>query len=207
MIGVEESIRILRGAGIETERKAVSYKFGTFEECKKALSYYFQKLDVTTTDFQWLPEYNEIADWMTDTQGKGLLLMGACGRGKSTILLSAMPIMFFRKFDMIIRPESAKEINMPDPKQGKLTVGWQKILKRWCIDIDELGTEDKETNYMEPYEPFNKIIDESEKLVKLLFVSTNLTKEQLLQRYGERCFDRLVRLCRVVDFDGSSFRK
>jgi len=96
---------------------------------------------------------------------------------------------------------------MPDPKQGKVTVGWQGILKRWCIDIDELGTEDKETNYMEPYEPFNKIIDESEKLIKLLFASTNLTKEQLLQRYGERCFDRLVRLCRVVDFNGSSFRK
>ena len=82
MIGVEESIRILRGAGIETERKAQSFKFGTMEECKKALSFYFQKLDNTASSFQWLPEYDEIADWMSDTQGKGLLLMGSCGRGK-----------------------------------------------------------------------------------------------------------------------------
>jgi len=207
MIDFEESVRILKSAGIETVRKSESFKFGTLEECKTALTFYFLKLDETAVNFQWLPEYDEIAEWMADTHGKGLLLLGDCGRGKSTILLSVMPVMFFRKFDKIIHPESAKELNMPDPKQGKVTVGWQEILKRWCIDIDELGTEDAETNYGEKYEPFNKIIDEAEKLVKLMLISTNLTKGQLLQRYGERCLDRLIRLCRVIEFNGESFRK
>lgn len=34
----------------------------------------------------------------------------------------------------------------------------------------------------------------------------NLTREQLLRRYGERTFDRLTRLCRPVKFEGESLR-
>ena len=34
---------------------------------------------------QWLPCYDEIAAWMTDNQGRGLLCMGNCGLGKTLI--------------------------------------------------------------------------------------------------------------------------
>lgn len=204
---LQESIRILRSAGVETERKSNSYKFGTVEECRKALTYYFMALDKTNTEFEWLPEYDDIADWMSDTKGKGLLLIGDCGRGKSTILLSVMPMIFFRKFNKVIHPISAKEINMPDPKRGKSTKGWEEAIKQWCFALDELGTEERETNYLEPFEPFNKVIDDAEKFVKLMLINTNLTKEQLLERYGERCYDRLIRLCRMVEFKGKSYRK
>ena len=207
MIDFEESIRLLRSAGIETERVAKSYKFGTIAECRIALTHYFKILDKTADDFKWLPEYDEIADWMSDTKGKGLLLMGDCGRGKSTILLSVMPLMFFRKFDKVLHPISAKELNMPDPKRGKFTLGWEEGAKQWCYVLDELGTEDRETNYLEPFEPFNKVIDDAEKFIKLMLVNTNLTKKQLLERYGERCIDSLIRLCRIVEFKGKSYRK
>lgn len=39
-----------------------------------------------------------------------------------------------------------------------------------------------------------------------LFLSTNLTKGDLLNRYGERTFDRLRHLCRVIEFRGDSLR-
>jgi len=34
---------------------------------------------------QWLPEYDEVAAWLSDNRGKGLFLFGSCGRGKSLL--------------------------------------------------------------------------------------------------------------------------
>jgi DNA replication protein DnaC len=207
MKNINESIMNLRKAGVETVRKAESYSFGNFETCKNALTECFLDTDKTIVSFQWLPEYNEIVEWMVDTKGKGLLLMGDCGRGKSSILRSVIPLLFEIYFNKNIKPISAKELSLPDPQRGKKTIGWHEIAKRWCYDIDELGKEDAESNYGERFEPFTKIIDEAENWIKLVFISTNLTKEQLLQRYGERSFDRLVRLCKVIEFKGCSFRE
>ena len=96
---------------------------------------------------------------------------------------------------------------MPDEKRGRFTVGWPSIARRPFIAIDELGTEEKETNYGEPYEPFCKVIDEAENYLKPLFITTNLTTEQILDRYDERTLDRIIRLCKIVKFEGGSFRK
>ena len=73
--------------------------------------------------------------------------------------------------------------------------------------IDELGVEEQVTNYGEPFEPFNKIINAAEASTKLLFITTNLTPKQLLDRYGERTLDRIARLCKSIEFKGDSLRK
>ena len=41
-------------------------------------------------DYKWLPEYNEIVEWLSDNKGKGLLCMGNCGRGKTVICLNIL---------------------------------------------------------------------------------------------------------------------
>ena len=43
---------------------------------------------------QWLPEYDEVAEWLADNQGKGLMLIGDCGRGKTIITQQIMPLLF-----------------------------------------------------------------------------------------------------------------
>jgi DNA replication protein DnaC len=207
MRNLERSIESLRISGVVVERKAETFSVGNVDLCKKLLSESFKKSDKTTANFQWLPEYNEIVEWMSNTNGKGLLLMGDCGRGKSTILCSIIPLIFHFAFNKIVTPYSAKDLNLPDLQHGKKTIGWSKISVKWCLAIDEVGTEEAEFNFGERYEPFNKIIDDAENSIKLVFISTNLTKEQLLQRYGERTYDRLIRLCRVVEFKGPSLRK
>jgi DNA replication protein DnaC len=40
-----------------------------------------------------------------------------------------------------------------------------------------------------------------------MFITTNLTEDQILSRYGERTLDRLVHLCLTVKFSGQSLRK
>ena len=43
-------------------------------------------LDYFTGKGEWLKEYDEIVDWLTDNKGRGLLVYGNCGRGKTLIL-------------------------------------------------------------------------------------------------------------------------
>ena len=42
----------------------------------------------------WLPEYEEVARWLADNQGKGLLCIGNCGRGKTVITRDVLPLLF-----------------------------------------------------------------------------------------------------------------
>lgn len=39
----------------------------------------------------WLPEYDEVANWLTDNKGMRLFCMGNCGRGKVTICMQVLP--------------------------------------------------------------------------------------------------------------------
>jgi DNA replication protein DnaC len=207
MSNLKKIINSLGQSGVKIERKAEVLSFGNLDLCKRVFSEFFEKLDETAINFEWLPEYNEIVEWMSNTNGKGLLLMGDCGRGKTTILRSVIPLIFYLKFKKVVKSISANELNLPDSLRAIKTIGWSIISTSWCFNIDEVGTENAESNFGERYEPFNKIIDNAENTIKLVFISTNLTKEQLLQRYGERTYDRLIRLCRVVEFKGPSLRK
>lgn len=43
---------------------------------------------------EWLSEYDQITGWLTDNQGKGLLLIGPPGVGKSEICMKVIPMIF-----------------------------------------------------------------------------------------------------------------
>lgn len=43
------------------------------------------------SSYKWLPEYDNVADWLTDNNGQGLFCMGNCGRGKTTIACKYFP--------------------------------------------------------------------------------------------------------------------
>ena len=54
---------------------------------------------------------------------------------------------------------------------------------------------------------FCEIVDEAEKRGKLLMLTTNLSLEEISQKYGERTMDRLVAITRRVKFEGNSLRR
>ena len=62
-------------------------------------------------------------------------------------------------------------------------------------------------NYGERYEGFQVLINEAERLLKPVFVSTNLDSEMMTRRYDKRTTDRVIRLCRAVRFAGESLRE
>lgn len=173
-----------------------SISFGTVEECKVLLSEAMQLVD-KSMKLQWLPEYDKVAEWMYDTKGKGLLLSGDCGRGKSNIVMFALPLLFLHKLRKVVK--SVHIDNLHSNIDG--------VIKRKIISIDEVGAEPLTSDYGAKYYPFMKLINAAEMNSSILLLSTNLNSDQIRDKYDERTLDRVVRLCHVVKFTGKSLRK
>lgn len=147
----------------------------------------------------WQPEYEDVAEWLTDNKGRGLWLCGECGRGKTLIGAKILPVLFnFYHFPRkIITLYDAKDMNNV----------YNDIVKKHIIYIDDVGKESVEVNYGNRNLRFPDIVDEAEKKGKLLMFSTNLSQEKMVEKYGERTVDRLRAITKKIVFRGKSLRK
>lgn len=141
--------------------------------------------------------YRPIVDWMTDNKGKGLLMFGGCGLGKSVIGMYILPLLIKDVHKKVVNIFSAQELNQ------KI----DEILKLHIIYIDDIGTEDNLNSYGNKRMPFAELCDAAEKKGKLLILTTNLSIDELTERYGDRVVDRLIATTKAVPFTGDSLRK
>jgi len=169
------------------------YKLGVREEIKEMFIKSFEYYDRTVDKYEHLPAYDEIIDWMVDTKGKGLMLMGECGLGKSTILNFVIPAIFRTRTNKILRSVPAKELGAVDRNKAPFII------------IDDLGTESIKNDYGTKIDAVADAISYAEDSSKTLLITTNLTPQALKERYDERTLDRL-RKCKVVIIKGKSFR-
>jgi DNA replication protein DnaC len=169
------------------------YKLGAREEIKEMFIKSFEYYDRTVDKYEHLPAYDEIIDWMVDTKGRGLMLMGECGLGKSTILNFVIPAIFRTRTNKILRSVPAKELGAVDRNKAPFII------------IDDLGTESIKNDYGTKIDAVADAISYAEESSKTLLITTNLTPQALKERYDERTLDRL-RKCKVVIIKGKSFR-
>lgn len=149
-------------------------------------------------DAEWNEHnYRPIVDWMTDNKGKGLLMFGGCGLGKSVIGMYILPLLIKDVHHKVVNIFSAQELNQ------KI----DEILKLHIIYVDDIGTEDNLNSYGNKRMPFAELCDAAEKKGKLLMLTTNLSIEELTQRYGDRVVDRLIATTKAVPFTGDSLRR
>lgn len=141
--------------------------------------------------------YRPIVDWMTDNKGKGLLMFGGCGLGKSVIGMYILPLLIKDVHKKVVNIFSAQELNQ----------NIDEILKLHIIYIDDIGTEDNLNSYGNKRMPFAELCDAAEKKGKLLILTTNLSIDELTERYGDRVVDRLIATTKAVPFTGDSLRK
>ena len=170
------------------------YKLGTKEELKEMFIKAFEYYDRTIDKYEHLPAYDEIIDWLVDTKGRGLMLMGECGLGKSTILNYVIPAIFRTKTNKVLRSIPAKELGAVDRNVAPFII------------IDDLGTESIKNDYGTKIDAVADAISYAEDSSKTLLITTNLSPNSLKERYDERTLDRL-RKCKVVIIKGKSFRK
>ena len=169
------------------------YKLGTKEELKEMFIKAFKYYDRTIDKYEHLSAYDEVIDWMVDTRGRGLMLMGECGLGKSTILNFVIPAIFRTKTNKVLRSIPAKELAAVERNVAPFII------------IDDLGTESIKNDYGTKIDAVADAISYAEDSSKTLLITTNLSPNSLKERYDERTLDRL-RKCKVVIIKGKSFR-
>lgn len=189
------------------ERRSTNLSFGKKNTIPPVIKELFERYDkdlveIPGREFKWLPEYDEVVDWLVDNKGKGLFMYGSCGRGKS-IMINAIKTMFVAVgkqlpgFHASLLPDKS---TIYDNRNYELYRKWK------CAYIDELGTERMVNDYGEKFEPFNEIINKAEQELDILIISSNLSAVQFQQRYGDRTMSRINRLCKIIEFKGEDLR-
>ena len=146
----------------------------------------------------WLAGYDQIADWLTDNQRKGLLLIGPPGVGKSEICMKVIPLIFKLSFLKIFSRYQSIELCNEN--------NYRNSLRQRFIAIDDFGIEGTFYDYGNPHIIFSEIVDGIEKHGTLLIATTNLTMEEIKAKYGLRTFDRLRADMHVVIIREKSLR-
>lgn len=141
--------------------------------------------------------YRPIVEWMNDNKGRGLLMTGRCGTGKSLIGKHILPLLMQDACRKVVSIFNAQELNT------KI----DEILKLHIVCIDDVGTEELSKSYGNVRCTFSELCDAAEQKGKLLIITTNLTAKELEEKYGERTLDRLKAITKFVPFTGKSLRK
>lgn len=145
----------------------------------------------------WLPEYEQVAGWLAGNGGRGLFLFGNCGRGKSVLCRYVLPAILLTHMRKVVAVYDVQEMNRDI----------DGVLSKHIVSLDDVGTEEISVKYGEKRLAFAEVMDAAEKYGKLVIVSTNLTLEELRQRYGDRVVDRIRATMLRVAFNGNSLRQ
>lgn len=156
----------------------------------------------------------QVAQWLIDTNGKpGLLLMGLCGNGKTTMMRSLARLIEYVTEETVgyskrtVMPMySAKEIARmcAADKERK---DFKDLFRFEMLGIDDLGEEPKEVmSYGMIYTPLIDLISERYNRQLPTIITTNLTKEQLSEKYGVRVYDRFKEMLSIITFTNPSYR-
>lgn len=148
-------------------------------------------------DAKFLEPYEQIADWLEGNDGRGLLAFGDCGLGKTLVCGKILPLLINKFYGKVVMCYDCKNINRDI----------DEMLHKKLIYLDDVGVENESVRYGERRQCFVELVDEAEKTGKLLILTTNLSIEQLAEKYGERTVDRLKAITKTVLFEGNSMRK
>ena len=157
---------------------------------------------------QWLHGYDRVADWLTDNRGRGLLVVGTSGLGKTLLCRDVLPVILGNGGRPI------PFVNAPDLRARLDELKRERI----CI-IDDLGKEPCK-HYGEPDNSFFELCNNAERTGNLLIITTNLSPniispthpdaarypDSIEHRYGRAVLDRLKVITSAIEFRGESLR-
>lgn len=150
----------------------------------------------------WLREYQNIVDWLHDSKGYGLLVIGDSGLGKSVICRDIIPAILNEQ-----DANCGRETCLVTTSYDLATYGDDLDLhSQKFIMIDDIGTEGEFVKFGTRRNMFMEVVDYAERSGTVLILTSNLTIEQLKEKYDERTTDRLKSLCRLVKIEGESLR-
>lgn len=165
--------------------------FGARETIRRGIEYF-----VGPGNARWMPQYDDIAEWLENNCGRGLLCFGDCGLGKTLICGKILPLIINHVYGKVVVCCDCKQLNR----------SIDEIMSKKLIYLDDVGVENESVKFGERRQCFAELVDEAEKRGKLLILTTNLSIDQLLEKYGKRTVDRLKATTKTVLFEGESMR-
>lgn len=192
----------------------------TLEQAKIMLCAAYQaEIELRGAAYSASRETNEIissiAHQMTDPKDRkwGILLCGLCGNGKTTMMRAIQSVSRWLKehnllsIDRSVRIVDAKEIVIiaSDKKESD---NWTLLKQSLALGIDDLGCEALEImEFGNVKEPVKELLEHRYDRQAFTVITTNLTPQQITERYGTRVGDRLSEMMNIIVFSEKSYRK
>lgn len=153
--------------------------------------------------FQWLASYEKVALWLADNKRRGLMLSGDNGVGKTVICTKVLPLIFHYYLHADATLIDAKYLSDVYRNQND---NYKIVSDTNPIIIDDVGVESICNEFGERRDIFAQIVDDAEKKSRLIIFNTNLSVDDIKERYGMRTLDRLHSIVRSIYIDGQSMR-
>jgi DNA replication protein DnaC len=194
MINFEETINEMKLHGMQTPCEKNRFSVPNAKVVlTDAMTYFLSRNgDVLV----WSKEYDDVADWLSDNKGRGLFMYGDCGRGKTLLSKTCIPAILLKYCKLICHAYDVQDVN-DNPE----------LLRFAIISIDDIGTEDVSNKFGNKRMIVVEALDMAEKYGKIIILTSNLDREKLIEKYGERAFDRILSTTKRVKFTGKSLRK
>ncbi len=195
MENFEAIVENMKSHGLKLPTDKVEIKVPDSKNILKSAMTYF--LNKENRQLFWLKEYDDVCEWLTNNEGRGLFLYGDRGLGKTVICRYAIPAILLHYCNRVVTSFDMSEVNS-DP---------DKVLAKHIISLDDIGTEEISVKFGERRSIIPEILDSAEKYGKLVIMTSNLGATDLIAKYGNRTFDRIISTTKRIEFRGKSFRK
>lgn len=154
--------------------------------------------------------FEVIAGDLTAERGcNGMLFIGTCGSGKSTMLraIHSMTRVLNEanaaQFPNILAIKEAKEIVVQCQKHSDIVINGEQPL----LGIDDFGDEPKEVNdYGNVRTPLVDLLEYRYDRQKFTIITSNLTMDEIKKKYGVRILNRFAEMGRFYIFPQKSYR-
>lgn len=191
-----ETIRSVLSAGRITHTRPAAKSPPPFDELALILERNGFSKDVAGEDFH--VAVRAVSDSMS--KGMGILMTGACGCGKTHLMRILYGLTAGKKYWYDCPSNAAHLLNPRDR-----LIDWEET-----PFIDDLGTE-VQVEYGRRVDTVSEFIrafhkEGFSKRGKRMFITTNLSSKELVSLYDERIVDRMLDMCVVLKFGGSSHR-
>ena len=163
-------------------------------------------------DSYTIKNISKIASILTSERPKqGIMMCGRCGNGKTTMLYAIRAMVrflndigMFERNDMGIVVKDAKEINVISRNVND----FGKLIRTELLAIEDMGKEPLEVMvYGNVIAPVQDIIEYRYDKRLFTFITTNLSPQEITQRYGVRVGDRLKEMVSKIVFENDSYRQ
>lgn len=152
---------------------------------------------------QTLSAINKMATAVTTKSHKtGIVLCGTCGNGKTTLLRALQNSLIYLKRRGICQQ------GMPIVDARDVANRIKECKELPILAIEDMGKEAiSKIDYGNVINPVIEVLEHRYNEQLFTVITTNLRKEEIKEKYGERITDRFNEMMNVIIFSGESFRK